>query len=107
MNFGDFGNIKDLLSQVKDAQKHVTQIQKELREMRVEVQTGAGIVTAIVDGEATLIDIKLDTSLLENNELKNLPNLIVKAVQEAQKKAKKESVSKARSLGINLPGLGL
>lgn len=107
MNLGDFGNIKDLFNQVKDAQKHVLEIQKQLREMRIEAQTGAGTVTAIVDGEAKLIDIKLDMTMLEGNELKALPNLIVKAVQEAQKKAKQESTAKARSLGINLPGLGL
>jgi len=107
MNLGDFGNMKDLFNQVKDAQKHVQEMQKQLREMRVEAQTGAGIVTAIVDGEGKLIDMKLDISLLENNELKALPNLIVKAVQEAQKKAKQESTAKARTLGMNLPGLGL
>lgn len=106
MNLGDFGNMKDLFNQVKDAQKHVQEMQKELRQMRVEAQTGAGIVTAIVDGEAQLVDLKLDMSLLEKDELKALPSLIVKAVQEAQKKAKHESAAKARSLGINLPGLG-
>jgi|GEM_PF-1021690 len=107
MNLGDFGNMKELFNQVRDAQKHVKAMQKELQQMRVEAQTGAGTVTAIVDGEAQLVDIKLDMSMLEGNELKALPSLIVKAVQEAQKKAKRESIEKAKALGINLPGLGL
>jgi len=107
MNLGDFGNIKDLFNQVKDAQKHVQQFQEELRQMRIEAQTGAGMVTAVVDGDSRLIDLKLDTSTLEKNELHVLPGLIIKAVQEAQKKAKEESLSKAKVAGMNLSGLGL
>ena len=109
MNFGDFGNLKEIFSQVRDAQKHVKELQKELKNMRVEAQTGAGVVTAIVDGETMLVDLKIDNSILEPEELKALPKLIVKAVQEAQKKAKTEAMAKAKLLtgGLNLPGLGL
>jgi hypothetical protein len=109
MNFGDFGNLKEIFSQVRDAQKHVKELQKELKNMRVEVQTGAGVVTAIVDGESLLVDLKIDTTILDPDELKALPQLIVKAVQEAQKKAKAEATAKAKLLtgGMNLPGMGL
>ena len=109
MNFGDLGNIKEIFSQMKDAQKHVKAMQSQLKEMRVEAQTGAGMVKAIVDGELRLVDLKIDSSLLENNEIKVLPQLIVKAVQEAQKKAKDESMKVAKNLagGLNIPGLGL
>jgi len=109
MNLGDFGNLKEMFSQVREAQKHVKALQKELKNMRVEAQTGAGIVTAIVDGESILVDLKIDTDLLEEKEMKALPQLIIKAVQEAQKKAKSEAASKAKALtgGINLPGMGL
>jgi len=107
MSLGDFGNMKDIFNQLKDAQKHVKNMQKELHEMRIEAETGAGIVKATVNGEATLVDIKIDFSLLEGEEVKALPSLIIKAVQEAQKKSRQEAANKARALGINLPGTGL
>ncbi|MDH4200797.1 MAG: YbaB/EbfC family nucleoid-associated protein [Spirochaetia bacterium] len=108
MNLGDLGNMKDLFGKMRDAQKHMKEIQSELQDMRVEAQTGAGIVTAIVDGEGKLIDIKIDTSLLEANEMAALPKLIVKAVQEAQKKSKSEAAEKAKAFtsGLNFPGFG-
>ena len=102
------GDMKDMFSQMRAAQKQMQEFQKELHKMRVEVSTGGGIVKAIVDGEATLVDLEIDTSLLEPDEIKILPKLIKKAVIEAQKKAKNEVSSKVQSMagGMNIPGLG-
>ena len=104
----DLPGMKDMLSQMRNAQKQMKEMQKQLGKMRVEAETGGGTVKAIVDGEANLIDLEIDTSLLEPSELKALPKLITKAVQEAQKKAKKEAMNQAKSMtGLNIPGLGL
>ena len=104
----DFSNMKDMLSQVRNAQKQMKEMQKQLSKMRIEAETGGGTVKAIVDGEAILVDLEIDTSILEPSELKALPKLITKAVQEAQKKAKKEAMDQAKSMaGLNIPGLGL
>lgn len=109
MNFSDLGNMKDLFGKMRDAQKHMKELQNTLKDMRVEAQTGAGVVTAIVDGEMKLVDLKLDTSILDPGEMNALPKLIVKAVQEAQTKAKEEATQKAKELagGFNIPGFGL
>jgi len=103
----DFSGMKDMMGQLRDAQKQMKSMQNELSKMRVEAETGGGMVKATVDGEFNLIDLAIDDSLLEPDELKKLPKLIIKAVQQAQKNAKSEVKEKAKSLtgGLNLPGL--
>lgn len=105
----DFSSMKDMFNQVRDAQKQMKEMQKELSAMRVSTETGGGTVKAVVDGEGKLIDLDLDLSLIENGEKSALSKLIIKAVQEAQSRAKKEAMEKAKGLtgGLNIPGLGL
>lgn len=102
-----FSDMKDMFSQLREAQKHVKKIQKELSSMRVESETGGGLVKAIVDGEATLVDLVLDESMLGKDELKVLPKLIRNAVQDAQKKARAQAASQMQGLagGMGMPGL--
>ncbi|MES0491592.1 MAG: YbaB/EbfC family nucleoid-associated protein, partial [Leptospirales bacterium] len=80
-----------------------------LVKMRVEGETGAGMVKAIVDGEFSLVDLEVDETLLEPDDIKALPRLIVKAVQNAQKNAKAQVMDKAKDLtgGMDIPGLDL
>ncbi len=105
----DFSGMKDMFNQVRDAQKRMKEIQKELSNMRIETETGGGTVKAMVDGEGNLVNLELDLSIFDRGETSMLPKLIIKAVQEAQKKAKKEAMGKAKGLtgGLNIPGLGL
>ncbi|MDH5717227.1 MAG: YbaB/EbfC family nucleoid-associated protein [Spirochaetia bacterium] len=103
------GDMTEMFSKMREAQKHLKSFQKELSNIRVEAETGGGTVKAVVDGEAMLVDLQIDTSLLEPDEIKVLPKLIKQAVSEAQKKARAEIAEKAKSMtgGINIPGLGL
>lgn len=91
-------DMKDMFGQMRAAQKQMKQLQKQLGTMRITAETGGGMVKAIVDGEANLVDLEIDESLVDTEELKVLPKLIKKAVQEAQKKAKKEVASQFQSM---------
>ena len=104
MNFGD---MKDMFGQMRAAQKQMKEFQKQLSSMRIEAETGGGMVKATVDGEAILVDLNIDTSLLEADEIKILPKLIVKAVKEAQKKAKDEVAKQVQGMaqGMGIPGM--
>ena len=102
MNLGD---MKSAFNQAREAQKAMKDIQKKLQTIRIEVETGAGAVKAVVNGEAELIDLKIDTSILSDKELSVLPKLILKAVQEAQKKAKNEAADSMKGSMPSIPGL--
>ena len=102
MNLGD---MKSAFNQAREAQKTMKDIQKKLQAIRIEVETGAGAVKAIVNGEAELIDLKIDTSILSDKELSVLPKLILKAVQEAQKKSKNEAAASMKNLAGSMPSI--
>lgn len=92
------GDMKDMFSQMRNMQKQMKELQKQLAAMRFEVETGGGMVKAVVDGEANLVDIEIDSSLLDAESAKALPKLIKKAVQQAQKKAKEAIASQAQNM---------
>jgi nucleoid-associated protein EbfC len=95
MGFGDF---KDMLGQMNAARQQMKEVQKRLGAMRVSAETGGGLVKATVDGEANLIDLEIDKSLLDADEIKVLPKLIKKAIQEAQADARKQVMSDMKGM---------
>ncbi len=101
------GDMKDMLSQMRNAQKQMKEVQKKLESMRIVSETGGGTVKATVDGEATLVDLHIDASLLKEKEISMLPRLILKTITEAQKKAKKEAANSMKGMmgGMGIPGL--
>ena len=92
------GDIKDMMGQMRAAQQQMKEVQKKLSSMRVSAESGGGTVKATVDGEANLIDLEIDTALLDIDELKVLPKLIKKAIQEAQKDARKQVMSDMKGM---------
>jgi len=92
------GDIKDMVSQMRAAQQQMKQVQKKLSSMRVSAETGGGTVKATVDGEANLIDLEIDPTLLDPDEIRILPKLIKKAIQEAQKDARKQVMSDMKGM---------
>lgn len=97
-------DIKDMMGQMRAAQQQMKQVQKKLGDMRVSASTGGGLVKATVDGEANLISLDIDTAVLDADEIKILPKLVLKAVQGAQKDARKQAMSDMKGmLGDMMP----
>ncbi|MFO1472392.1 MAG: YbaB/EbfC family nucleoid-associated protein [Turneriella sp.] len=92
------GDIKDMMGQMRAAQQQMKEVQKKLSSMRISAESGGGTVKATVDGEANLLDLEIDTALLDIDELKVLPKLIKKAIQEAQKDARKQVMSDMKGM---------
>lgn len=96
------GDIRDMMGQMRAAQQQMKEVQKKLSSMRVSAETGGGTVKATVDGEANLIDLEIDTALLDPEEIKVLPKLIKKAIQQAQKDARKQVMADMKEMLGNL-----
>jgi hypothetical protein len=92
------GNIKDMMSQMRAAQQQMKQVQKKLSSMRISAETGGGTVKATVDGEANLVDLEIDAALLDPDEIRILPKLIKKAIQEAQNDARRQVMSEMKGM---------
>jgi|SRR5581483_7538498 len=103
----DFGG---LLKQAQQLQEKLTNAQQELGDRTVEASAGGGMVTAVVNGKLEVVRIRIEPSLLQQPDADMLQDLVVAAVNEGIRAARRlieEEMSKLTGgLGIKLPGMG-
>lgn len=104
------GNMMGMLQQAKQVQEKIEKLQGELATLRIEGQAGGGMVTAQVDGQQRLIQIKIDPELL-SEDIEMVEDLVVAAIRQAMDKSKDESAERMNAItggllsGLNLPGM--
>lgn len=101
------GNMNNMMKQMQKMQKKMEDMQAELEEKKVEASAGGGAVTAIVNGKKELLDIKLEESVVDPEDIEMLQDLIIAAVSEAVRKAEEQSEAEMKKLtgGMNIPGM--
>jgi DNA-binding YbaB/EbfC family protein len=103
-------DIGGLFRQAQELQQKIASVQQELGERTVEAAAGGGMVTAVVNGKFEVVSIRIEPSLLEHPDADMLQDLVVAAVNEAVRAARRmieEEMSKLTGgLGIKLPGMG-
>ncbi|MFY9607590.1 MAG: YbaB/EbfC family nucleoid-associated protein [Blastocatellia bacterium] len=95
---GDF-DLGQMMQQAKQMQEDM---QRDMKEIRVEASAGGGVVTVAMSGAKELLDLKIDPEAAGDVEM--LQDLIVAAVNEASRKADEAIKGK---LGSKLGGMGL
>jgi hypothetical protein len=102
-----FANMGNLMKQAKKLQEELERKQAEIAEMKVEASSGGGMVTATVNGRGELLNLAIEREVVDPNDVEMLVDLVVAAVQEAQKSAQERSAELLGPLaqGMNLPGL--
>jgi DNA-binding YbaB/EbfC family protein len=102
----DLGN---LIRQAQELKDKFTNAQDELAGRTVEASAGGGMVTAVVNGRLELVSIRIEPSLVASPDLEMLQDLVVAAVNEGVRAARRmieEEMSKLTGgLGIKLPGM--
>ena len=103
--FGGLGNLAGLMKQAKSMQENMQKMQEALAEQRFEAEAGAGMVRAVVNGRAELVDIKIAAEALADVEL--LEDMIKGAIAAASRKAQDGAKAEVAKLtgGLNIPGL--
>ena len=81
------GNMGNMMKQMQKMQKQMENMQKELEEKEVEASAGGGAVTAIVNGKKELLNIQIDESVVDPEDIEMLQDLVLAAVNEALRKA--------------------
>ncbi len=101
------GNIGNIMKQAKKLQQELEKAQAEIAEMKVEASAGGGMVTAVVNGRGELLNMRIEHEVVDPDDVEMLVDLIVAAVQEAQKNAQEIAKEKLGPLtqGMNLPGM--
>jgi len=102
-----FGDLTKMLGQFKDIQANMQQAQAELQNKSVEASSGGGMVTAKMNGKGELLELKIDKTAVDVDDLEMLEDLVKAAVNAANTKSKEmvqEEMSKAMG-GVNIAGL--
>ena len=98
----DFGKI---LEQAQQMQARMKQMQSELEKQTVTASAGGGMVTVEADGKGTVTRVKIDPTVADPKDVEMLEDLVLVAVNEAQKKAAELAQGEMGKLtgGLNLP----
>ncbi len=98
-------DIFKILQQAQQMQGRLQQMQEELQHRSVTGSAGGGMVSVEADGRGHVRRVKIDASMLGQGDTEMLEDLIVVAVNDAQKKAAdlaQEEMGKVTG-GLNLP----
>jgi DNA-binding YbaB/EbfC family protein len=101
------GNMGNLFKQAQEIQARMAKIQEELAGRTVEATSGGGMVTVTVNGQLTVVSIKIDPSVVNQEEKEMLEDLVLAAVNEGLRRAREmasEEMSKVTG-GFKIPGL--
>ena len=82
-------------------------LKKQMDELRVEATAGGGMVTVVVNGNKQIHSLKIDPEVVSKEDVEMLQDLILAAINDAQRKADEELNKSMGGLmgGMKLPGM--
>jgi len=101
MKFPGGFNIQQMMKQAQVMQEKMA---KEMEELRVDASSGGGVVTVQMKGNHEILALKIDPEALKEGDAEMLQDLIVAAVNEANRKI--DEAMKGKLGGMLPPGLG-
>lgn len=101
------GNMQGMMKQMQKMQKKMAEAQEELNEKRLEGIAGGGMVKVVVSGQKELIEVIIDPSVVDPEDVEMLQDLIVVATNDAMTQAEELASSTMGQFtkGLNLPGM--
>jgi DNA-binding YbaB/EbfC family protein len=97
----------DIQNMMKQAQEMQARLQKQMGDMRVEATAGGGMVTVVMTGAKQLQSITLDPEVVSKDDVEMLQDLIVAAINDANRKVDEQLGQSMSGLmgGLKIPGL--
>ena len=89
---------------MKQAQSMQQKMQKEMDELHVEASSGGGVVTVQMKGSHEVVTLKIDPEAVKDGDVEMLQDMILAAVNEANRKV--DEAMKGKVGGMLPPGLG-
>jgi len=106
--FKGIGDLASLLKQAHQMQSKIGDLKEQLAQVRVEGQSGGGMVRVEATGQQKILAIHVDPSLLSDNDREIIEDLLVAATNQALDKARQAAADQMGDLAgeMNIPGLG-
>ena len=98
-------NIQQMMKQAQQMQER---LQKQMAELKVEGNAGGGMVTVVVNGAKQIQSLKIDPEVVSKDDVEMLQDLIVAAINDAQRKVDDEMQRGMTGMlppGMKMPGL--
>ena len=97
-------NIQQMMKQAQQMQER---LQKQMAELKVEASAGGGMVTVVVNGSKQIQSLKIDPEVVSKEDVEMLQDLILAAVNDAQRKADEQLAQTMGGMmgGLQIPGL--
>jgi nucleoid-associated protein EbfC len=82
-------------------------LQQQMAELRVEATAGGGMVTVVMNGAKQIQSLKLDPEVVSKDDVEMLQDLILAAINDAQRKADEALQKQMGGMmgGLKIPGL--
>jgi DNA-binding YbaB/EbfC family protein len=96
-----------MMKQVQKLQADMARMQEELSSARVEATAGGGVVRAVANGHGELVELSIDPAVVDPSDVAMLADLVLAAVNEAQRNARTMAEARMKSItgGLQIPGL--
>jgi nucleoid-associated protein EbfC len=98
-------NIQQMMKQAQEMQNR---LQKQMTDLRVEGNAGGGMVKVVINGAKQMQSLTIDPEVVSKDDVEMLQDLIVAAINDAQRKADEEMAQKMGGMlppGVKIPGL--
>ena len=97
------GDPRKLMKQLQQAQERM---QQEIAALRIESTSGGGMVTVSMDGQKSLVALKIDPQVVSKDDVEMLQDLVLAAVNDAARKVDQVIQEKVGALtgGMKIPG---
>lgn len=97
----------DINKLMKQAQQMQEKMQKQMADTVIEATAGGGMVTVTVNGGKQLLSLTIDPEVVKEGDVEMLQDLILAAVNDAQRKADEAVGAQMSGMmgGLKLPGM--
>ena len=99
-------DMNDLIAQAAQVQADLQKAQEEILATNVEGQAGNGLVKVTMTGGAELVDLQIDKSVVDPEDVDTLQDLVMSAFKEAHAAAGRLAQEKIGPLSQGMGGQG-
>ena len=98
-------NMSQIMKQAKAMQEKMAEMQKKIEETEIEGSSGGGAVKIVMNGKHEVKNLFIDPSIVNSEEKEVLEDLIIAALNDANKKIAENTNDQLGSIsgGMGLP----
>ena len=99
------GGLGNMMKQAQKMQEDVQRAQDEIAQLEVTGESGGGLVSVTLNGQHDCKRVKIDPSLMEDDDQEMLEDLVAAAINDSVQKLAAETKSRMSGVtaGMNLP----